>query len=265
MSTEFELFSVCLAQVERKTRDNFLNDPCRQGSMTMDFNIWVARSADRIVVVDTGFSPSAGERRGRDLRWRPAEAIQALGIDASTVTDLVITHMHYDHAGNINDFPNAKIWVQKSELAYVAGPSMRHKTLNHFFEAEDVQAMVSANFEGRVAQVDGDHVLTEGIELYHVGGHTPGLQMLRVKTQRGWVVLASDALHYYENFETKNPFPGIVNVPDMMDGYEKIMALAKDPSFIIPGHDPQVRKEYPDATGGKYEGILALHEQPIGK
>jgi glyoxylase-like metal-dependent hydrolase (beta-lactamase superfamily II) len=259
----FELYAIRLATVDRPARDNFLNDPSLPGMMRMDFDMWIARNEDRIVAIDCGFDVKAGRRRNRTLDRQPRNAVQELGIDPADVTDLVVTHLHYDHAGNLGDFPNAKIWIQEKELAYVSGPSMRHSTLSHFFETDDVCGVVRESFAGRVRQINGDVEIASGLELFLVGGHTPGLQMVRVLTERGEVLLASDALHYFDNLRLRNPFPGIVNVADMMDGYERIEELAADVDHIVPGHDPLVMERYRNSSLGLAEGIVALHLEPV--
>lgn len=261
MSPLFEVYAIRLGKVDRPARDNFVHDPQRSGAMQLDFTMWLIRGENRLVAVDTGFSPEAGERRNRVLDRRPAEAVRELGLDPDDVTDLIVTHAHYDHAGNLGDFPQARIWIQEKELAYVAGPAMRHPQLSHFFEADDVCVLVQQCFRGRVVQVNGDATVTDGIEVFLVGGHTPGLQVVRVSTARGPVVLASDALHYFANLEGRNPFPAVIDVPQMLDGYERILGLAPGITHIIPGHDPEVTRRYagPDRLP---DGVVALHHVP---
>ncbi|RZL84532.1 MAG: N-acyl homoserine lactonase family protein [Rhodococcus sp. (in: high G+C Gram-positive bacteria)] len=262
MSDPFELFAIRLGHADRPARDNFLNGPAREGTMRLDFDMWLARNDERIVAIDSGFSAEAGSRRGRTLERSPEEAVRGLGIDPRAVTDVVVTHLHYDHAGNLDLFPAARIWVQQAEVAYVTSDAMRHPELNHFFEADDVCSLLQQSFKGRVNQVAGQATVAEGVELHLIGGHTPGLQVVRVLTRRGWVVVASDALHYYENFERRNPFPGIVNVPQMMDGYDRILQLAPDVDHIVPGHDPQVMERYAEDSAQLPDGIVALHHDP---
>jgi glyoxylase-like metal-dependent hydrolase (beta-lactamase superfamily II) len=258
----FELFAIRLAHIDRPTRDNFLHDPSHGGTMRLDFDMWLARNNERIIVIDCGFSAEAGSRRNRTLDRTPEEALHELGIEPGAVTDVVVTHLHYDHAGNLGCFPAARIWVQQAEMAYVSSSAMRHPELSHFFEADDVCGLLQRSFKGQVHQVSGEATITEGFELHLVGGHTPGLQITKVLTPRGWVILASDALHYYENLQRRNPFPGIVNVPQMMDGYERIMQLATDIDHIVPGHDPLVMERYAKGSEHLPDGIVALHHDP---
>lgn len=262
MSATHEVVAIRLGHVDRAARDNFLSDPHLSAPMRLDFDMWVVRSEDRIVVVDTGFSLEAGDRRGRVLERRPADALRELGIAPDEVTDVVITHLHYDHAGNLGEFPGAHIWIQRAEVVYATGGSMRHPQLSHFFEVDDVCDIVRRTFDGRVSQLDGRCELADGIELHPVGGHTPGLQVVRVRTERGWVVLASDALHYYANLELRNPFPAIVDVPGMLDAFDIVLELADGPDHVVPGHDPTVMEHYGAVSGGLPDGMVALHRHP---
>src|SRR5690606_5492298 len=181
-------------------------------------------------------------------------------IDPDDVRDVVLTHLHYDHAGRTDEFPDARIWVQKKELEYVLGPDMGHPSLNHFFDVDDLKRILDRIFASSVAAIDGTHTLVPGVELHLIGGHTRGLQIVRVFTERGWIVLASDALHYYANHERRDPFPSIVDLPQMLDGYLRIEALADSLDHIIPGHDPLVMKRYADDA--LPAGVVALHRTP---
>lgn len=256
----FEVYAVRLGQVERAARDNFLNSRDLEGAMVMDFDMWFLRRDELVIVVDTGMSERAGLRRGRHLDVTPRDAAEALGIDPDAVTDLVITHLHYDHAGRIEDFPGARVWVQEKELEYVLGPDMGHPSLNHFFEVDDLKIVLERIFLSSVTAIDGTSTIATGVELHLIGGHTRGLQIVRVYTDRGWVVLASDALHYYANYHRRDPFPAVVDLPQMLNGYLRIMELADTPEHVIPGHDPQVMDRY--ASADLPEGIVALHRTP---
>ena len=259
---EWEVWALRLGTVDRPARDNFLLPCVRSGAMRLDFTIWVARGGGRTVVIDTGFSPSAGERRGRRLDLRPAEAVRRLGIDPGEVGEVVLTHLHYDHAGNLGDFPDAQVVVQAAELEYTTGKAMTHPALNHFFEADDVVEVVRRLHGGGVRVAEGEVELAPGLELHLIGGHTKGLQAVRAHTARGWVVLASDALHYYDNFHERNPFPAILDLGEMLDGYDRLAGLAESLDHLVPGHDPEVFGRYADPRAGLPEEAVALHRAP---
>jgi len=116
--------------------------------------------------------------------------------------------------------------------------------------------MVGRLFEGRVEFHDGDSTITPGLSVHLVGGHTAGLQAVRVHTARGWLVLASDASHLYANMEQRRPFPAVYNVGDMMEGFRRLSSLADGPELVIPGHDPQVLSRFP-AHSPQTEGWIA--------
>jgi glyoxylase-like metal-dependent hydrolase (beta-lactamase superfamily II) len=194
-------------------------------------------------------------RRQRNHLRCPTEGLRMLGVDAATVRDVVITHLHYDHVGNFDLFPAATFHLQDEELRYATGRHMCHEVFSGAFDVEDVVGMVRNVYRGRVRFHDGDAALFPGISLHHIGGHTMGLQVVRVATRRGWVLLASDASHFYANMEQVRPFPIVYSVADMVAGYARMRTLADSPDHVIPGHDPQVMERYP-APRKDLQGIV---------
>src|SRR5258708_26617743 len=121
--------------------------------------------------------------------------------------------------------------------------------------------MVKRVFANRVQFHDGADEIATGIRVDHVGGHTVGLQFMRVKPQRGWVVLASDASHFYANFEQMRAYATVYNVGDMLEGFATLKRLASSLKHVIPGHDPLVLRRYPAAKPG-LEGIAVRRHVP---
>ncbi len=231
---------------------NFISSDAHDVPMPMDYFVWVIRGHGRTVVVDTGFDQRAAALRKRQFLRCPAVALGALGVDVADVRDVVITHLHYDHAGNLDLFPKAKFYLQDAELQFCTGRYMCHSTLRHSYEVEDVAQMIRKVFADRVCFVNGEQELFPGISVHRVGGHTDGLQVVRVRTRRGWLVLASDALHYYANLEMRSPFPIVFHVGDMLEGFRHVERLAEGVlDNIVPGHDPAVLTRFPrtDANG----------------
>jgi glyoxylase-like metal-dependent hydrolase (beta-lactamase superfamily II) len=200
------------------------------------------------------------KRRQRHFLRCPIEALASLGVEPQDVDHVVLTHLHYDHAGNLDLLPRARFHVQDDELAYATGRCMCHEPLRHAYEVEDVVTLVRRVYEDRVVFHDGDVELLPGIRLLKIGGHTKGLQALQVNTARGRVVLASDASHFYENIADARPFPIVFNTADMLDGYAKLRQAADSPNHIVPGHDPLVLERYPGPAG--MTGVANLHEAP---
>ncbi len=250
----FEVYAIRYAHVARKASENFLGGDPHEAGMPMDYFTWLARSATKTWVIDTGFNQQAADKRKREFLRSPAEGLKLLGVDAAQAEDVIITHMHYDHIGNFDLFPKAQFHLQDSEMAYATGRYMATPFFSHAFEVDEVVAMVRNVYKGRVSFYDGDVELAPNISLHHVGGHTKGLQVVRLWTRSGWLVLASDASHYAANMNERRPFPIVVDVAQMIDGWDKIRTLVDDPSRIIPGHDPEVMNLFP-APAPELEGI----------
>jgi glyoxylase-like metal-dependent hydrolase (beta-lactamase superfamily II) len=252
----YEIYAVKYADHFRLASANFLGGDPHDGPMPLDYFVWAVRGAARTWIVDTGFDAEVGRQRQRNVIRSPADGLRALDIEPDEIEDVIITHMHYDHCGNHDLFARARFHVQDREMNYATGRSMCHAMLRHAFDVEDVVAMVRRAYGGRVAFHDSDEELAPGISVHFVGGHTMGLQMVRVWTKRGWVVLASDASHLYANMEQERPFPIVYNVADMLAGHKRAYALAASRRHVIPGHDPLVLKRYP-APSRAVEGIVA--------
>ncbi|PZW38902.1 glyoxylase-like metal-dependent hydrolase (beta-lactamase superfamily II) [Humitalea rosea] len=251
----YEIHAVKYAHHARLAARNFLTpDPHDVGDMPLDYFVWAIVGRDRTMVLDTGYDAAVAKKRGRELIRTPAEGLRAIGVDAATVPDVILSHMHFDHAGNHAMFPAARYHVQDREMAFCTGRCMCHTELSRTFEAEDVTAMVGRVFQGRAQFHDGAGEIAPGITVHHVGGHSLGLQVVRVRTRRGWVVLASDATHFYANYRDRRPFAVATDVPAMLEAFTTLHRLASSDDHIVPGHDPKVMELYP-ASGPGLEGI----------
>jgi len=257
----YEVYAVKYGERVGTRGGMFLNADPHDAPQAMDYFVWALRSAERTIVVDVGYGREEGERRGRTFLRCPTEGLGLLGIEAREIEDVIITHMHYDHAGNLSLFPNARFHVQDSEIGYVTGRAMTHEALRHSFALDDVLDMVRLVYGDRVVFHEGDEPIAPGVTVHHIGGHTRGLQSVRVDTARGQVVLASDASHYYENVEEEVTFSTVENIFLMHEGFRKLRALAPSPAHLVPGHDPQVLRRY-QAPSPELEGIVARLDHP---
>lgn len=243
----YEVYAVKYAERDGRRTEHFLGGDAHDGPMTMDYFVWAIVGAAGTWVVDTGFGPADAERRGRRLLRSTSEALATVGIDAATVSDVILTHLHYDHVGGFDQFPSARFHLQDREMAYATGRHMTRPVLSHAFTASHIADVVLAVHEGRVVFHDGDDDIAAGISVHLIGGHTAGLQVVRVAARNGTIVLASDASHYYENIETGRPFPIVLDVGAMVEGYDRLRRLAGKPSAIVPGHDPLVLERHAPA------------------
>ena len=261
---KYEVYALKYAHHERRSSENFIAGDPHDAPMPLDYFVWLIRGAGREIVVDTGFSAAMAAKRKRNHLRCPAEALRLLGVDAAAVRDVVISHLHYDHAGNLDLFPAANLHIQDREVNYATGRYMCHECFRGAYEVEDVVAMVRRVHAGRVCFHSGDAEIAPGVSVHLIGGHTMGIQAVRVMTQRGWLVLASDASHFYANMEQVRPFPIVWSVADMVDGYAKLRALADSPAHIIPGHDPLVMARYPAPSSDLQGIVVRLDSEPKG-
>lgn len=258
----YEAYAIRYATHERNRSDNFIWRDGHDGPMPIDYYVWLLRGGGRTLLVDTGFNADMAKRRQRRLLRCPIAALEQLDVKPADVDAVVITHLHYDHAGNLRLLPHAKLHLQEKEMQYATGRWMSHDAFRHAFEFDDVTEAVRGVYEKRMVFHDGDDEIAPGVRVVHVGGHTLGLQGVRVHTRRGWLMLASDGSHFYENAQKRAPFPIVHDVGQMMDGYAKLLSLAESPAHFVPGHDPLVRTRYP-ALHPDAPDIVKLHDDPL--
>ena len=251
----YEIYAIKYAWRDARRAVHFVGGDPHDAPMPMDYFVWLVRNAERTIVIDTGFTQAMADQRKRVFLRSPAAGLALMGVKAAEVKNVVITHLHYDHVGTFQDFPAAQFHLQDAEMAYATGRHMRHRQFNHGYEVEEVIGMVRLVYKDRVTFYQGDAELAPGISLHHIGGHTAGLQCVRVHTARGWVVVASDTSHYYEHFEKGRVFTTTYHLGDTLDGYAKLQRLADSPKHIVPGHDPLVMQRYP-AVSAALNGIV---------
>jgi len=258
MGKPYEIYAIRYATMSPRTPHmNYLvPDPHETAAADLDYFVWLIRGEGRYILVDTGFNAQEAQARSRKLTLNPVDALAAFGVEADAIADVIVTHLHYDHAGNLDRFPNARFHLQDRDMSYATGRCMCHQTLRAPFDLPDILTMVEHVFTDKAVFHDGDTELVPGLTLHRVGGHSAGLQIARVWTQRGWVVVASDASHLYANFQQRRPFPVVYNIAEMLEGYNTLYRLADSPDQIVPGHDPLVMKLYP-AVSKELEGIAA--------
>lgn len=256
----FAVYAIRYATVDREPSENFIGGDPHEGSMPMDYFVWVAISASKTWVIDTGFNAAAARKRKRTFLRCPTEGLKMLGVEAAEAEDVIVTHLHYDHIGNFDLFPAARFHLQDREMAYATGRHMASGFFSGAYEVDEVVAMVRRVYDARVVFHDGDVQLADNISLHHVGGHTLGLQVVRLWTEQGWLVLASDASHYRANMDSMRPFPIVADVTQMVEGWRRVRELADSERLVIPGHDPAVMGDYP-AASGEMGGIVVRLDQ----
>ncbi|MCW2904842.1 MAG: Glyoxylase, beta-lactamase superfamily [Streptosporangiaceae bacterium] len=257
MSAEdFAVYALKFAHRDASVRGEHFygHDPCALDAYPISYYVWLMVRGGEAVLLDAGFTPETAVRRGhRHYLQSPMETIEALGVGVGQVSHVVLSHLHYDHVGHVRDFPAATVVLQEAELGYWTSRHAGRGESAHLVEPADIAYLVERNLAGRVRLVNGVHEVLPGLTAHRLGGHTPGLQVVRVRTRRGQVVLAADGSHFYENIERDRPYAVVNHLPSMYEAFDSIRGLADGPDLVVPGHDPRVMDRYPPVPG--LEGI----------
>jgi len=224
-------------------------DTTRTGDIAM--MIWLFEREDgRPVLFDAGF-----HRKEFLDAWNPssfvtpAEAVRRFGVSPDSIGDVIVSHVHWDHMGGIDLFPNARIWIQKEEYAHHVGPN--GEALDPAIDSLDAVLLFQLHQAGRVVLVDGDaQEILPGIRAYTGGKHTFESQYVGVRTAGGTVVLASDNVYLYENLEKHAAIAQTLDAKLNLAAQDRMKQLAFSPRLIVPGHDPAVFQRFPAAGPG---------------
>lgn len=262
---EFEIYAIRFAKQDLRDEGHmFLGGTHGKMIQGLDFFTYALRGGGRTWIVDTGMTARQSERMGRkyDFICRPSEALARIGIDARSEPDVILTHAHFDHVGTLEDYPKARFHIQDEEMIHVTGRDMTHAPFRLAYHAEDVKQLIDLLYAGRLVFHKGDVTIAPGIEFILIGGHARGQAILRVHTARGWVILASDAVHVYDETDHERPFAVFYDLNVMLEGYRRMNSLAGSRDLLIPGHDARVTRAYPAAMPGLEGQVLRLDKAP---
>lgn len=213
--------------------------------------VWLVRGGGHTILVDSGFyRPKFFKNWKVNDFVRPDEAVVRASVKAEDVTDVILTHAHWDHAGGADLFPKAQIWIQKEEYRYYTGEAWQPDGKHGGIELDDMSYLLRANTEGRLHLVDGDREILPGIRVYIGGRHTFASQYVSVTGKSGPIVLASDNMYLYENLEKHAPIAQTFDAASNLAAQDRMKTLVRDPRFIIPGHDPAVLTRFPKTADG---------------
>jgi glyoxylase-like metal-dependent hydrolase (beta-lactamase superfamily II) len=249
----YEVYAVRYARLRDFAVANLVQgaDPGRKLDLAM--TVWVLKGGDgRTVLVDAGFyrPPYINGDKVSDYT-RPDKALKPLGITPEEVTDVVVTHMHWDHADGVDLFPKARVWIQKDEFEYYTRVARKPGGDHDETVPDFVRALVKLNDLGRVRLVDGDaKEIIPGVTVYTGGRHTFASQYVGVNTKAGRVVIASDNLYLYENLDKHVPIAQTFDAKANLAAQDRMKQIATSPRLIIPGHDPEVFVRFPKPGNG---------------
>ena len=248
MAETYEILAVKYGEnLQRKAADNYMlpHPDDHASAMPIDYFVFVIRNANRTILVDTGFDHKEAAARGRKITEEPIVSLKRIGIEPAAIKETIITHLHFDHAGTMDQFPASKFHLQEAEMAYATGKCMCEASMRVPFTADHVCQMVKHVYSGRVQFHDGDGQVAPGITVHKCPGHSKGIQAIRVNTAHGPVVLASDVVHFYGNIEQRRPFFITIDQEATLRSYDRLIDMAGGLKNVIPGHDPLILKRYP--------------------
>jgi glyoxylase-like metal-dependent hydrolase (beta-lactamase superfamily II) len=212
------------------------------------FVIWLIRGGGRTILFDSGFHRSGWFKYFPVTDYlRPDKAVRLAGVGPDEVTDVVISHAHWDHMGGIDLFPKATVWIQKEEYRYYTADAWQPGADHRGIDPDDVRQLVSLNTQGRLRLVDGDDVeIIPGIRAYTGARHTFASQYLRIGGTPPFV-LASDNLYLYRNLAEHKASATFTDAdrPANIRNQERMIQLAGSPDRVVPGHDPAQFQKFP--------------------
>lgn len=214
--------------------------------------VWLLKGpGGRNILVDAGFYRDKFLQRWKPKDFvKPSEAIAKVGLKPADITDIIITHIHWDHLDGADLFPNARLWIQHDEYSYYTGEAWQASDSNAA-DKDDVLMLVKLNTERRVQLVKGDNQeILPGIRVFTGGRHTYASQYVSVNTASGTAVVASDNLYLYENLERRAPIAQTLDAASNLRAQERMKQLAAHPRLIVPGHDPAVFVKFPQPGNG---------------
>jgi glyoxylase-like metal-dependent hydrolase (beta-lactamase superfamily II) len=227
----------------------------REKAHYFEWMFWVVKGGGRTILIDTGFDDAnTAKRWGIDNYISPIERLRQFGIEPESVSDVILTHMHWDHVGAVRHFTNAKVWLQKSELEHAQDRLSAQKQNTKGMRWADLAQILEVQEQGRLQLVDGDLEPFPGIELHLGGAHTPGTQYINIETADGPVVVAGDITYLYENNRRHKPIGVCVDPQENLATIRRLHRQAATPFLILPGHGPQVMRWFPKVQ----EGIVQI-------
>jgi glyoxylase-like metal-dependent hydrolase (beta-lactamase superfamily II) len=244
----YEVHALCYAsRISAKSSDFFRFDLYGQPDepQTMDYFFFLVRNSERTLLVDCGFDRERAAAKGRFQETHPVKLLARMGVRSEDVDHVIISHMHYDHVGNVQLFPKATFSMAREEYDFCSGPYGNRELMRALVDPEEVRIVEDLARQERVHLIDNSEQLFPGVVVTRLGGHTPGQVMVEVGTDSGQLVLATDAVHYYEELELDRPFRLFTDLPDMYRAYDILRERGARPgTTVIAGHDPRLRSMF---------------------
>jgi len=213
----------------------------------INYYIWCIKGAGETVVVDAGVTPQMAAARELDGYVNPVEVLDRINVKADEVRHVIITHMHFDHAGGVSLFPRATFYIQEDEYRFwLENPIAARPPFKHVSDAASTTYLASLEGTDRLTLLNGDQQILPGIQCFLSPGHTVALQTVAVNTTRGTAIIGSDCAHVFRNYQEDWPSALIVDLVGWMQTYDKLRERVSSPDLLFPGHDLLLTENYPE-------------------
>jgi len=211
------------------------------------YYIWCIKAGREPIIVDCGVPPRLANQKNLGAGYvNPVDVLSKIGVNASEVTKVIITHIHWDHSSGIELFPNATFYLQEKEFNFwIKDPIAKRPPFAHVSDDISNAYLTKLETSDRLILINGDQEIMPGIELLYAPGHTPGLQAVAVNTKQGIAILGSDCAHIFRSYREDWPSCLIVDLVAWMKSYDKLRKKASSIDLIFPGHDPLMLTNYP--------------------
>lgn len=249
----YEVYAISYAVIPDFPVSSLVAGADRSRKIDIQMMVWLLKGSNGSnILVDTGFYRDKFFKQWKVRDFiKPSEAISKVGLKPEDITDVIVTHMHWDHADGLDLFPKARVWIQQDEYGYYTGAAWQPGGAHGGIDTDDVLALVKLNTEGRVRLVKGDdQEAIDGIRFYIGGRHTYASQYVSVNTKAGTVVIASDNLYLYENLDKHAPIAQTLDAVSNLKAQDRMKQLASSPRLIVPGHDPTVFERFQSPGNG---------------
>jgi glyoxylase-like metal-dependent hydrolase (beta-lactamase superfamily II) len=206
----------------------------------------------KIILVDAGFTETPAMYNIRAFTYmRPDSMLRKINIDPKDITDLVITHPHWDHIGGIDLFPSAMVWMQENDFNYFVGTAWQKGVDKSGFNSNDVNKIIQKNLNKKLTLVKGDSVeIIPGRRVFIGSKHTFESQYVLVENAANKVIIASDNSWLYYNLTSLLSIPITFDQKAYIKNLKRMRSMVKNRDLILPGHDPLVFSKFPGVADG---------------
>ena len=233
------------------TASNLFLDGSSRERRSFQWLFWIVRGEGKTILVDTGFDDASLADRWRIRNYvSPLQRLAGMAISPDEISDIIITHAHWDHIGSLAPFTRARLWMQNEEYMHAQSTVSLEKPVRKGMRLRDISLMQRAQREGRLRLLGGNATIIPGISVHLCGGHTPGSQYVSVNTRTGPVIISGDECYLYENNQKTLPIGSAYDHDRNLSCIKEMQRRAASPFYILPGHDPKVIKWFSEAADG---------------